>query len=119
MIYDYLVEIVCIMICVSRRYNLDEIILVENLSSSYLPKNYILSADDVALGVNLIKDLTFDGAGFGLGFGGFGGCHWWFVVKSIVADQLIILPHNRQTSHHLWYQGDGSVPVPAPVSVPF
>lgn len=75
--------------------------LDEILSSSYLPKNYILSADDVALGVNLIKHLTFDGCGFGLGFGGFGGCHWWFVVESIVAGQLIILPHNHQTSHHL------------------
>jgi hypothetical protein len=54
------------------------ILLVEILSSSYFPKHYSVSADDVALGVNLIKHLTFDGAGFGLGFGGFGGCHWWF-----------------------------------------
>ena len=67
------------MICVSRRYNLDEIILVENLSSSNLPKHYGLSADDVALVVNLIKHLTLHGAGFGLGFGGFGGCHGVFV----------------------------------------
>ena len=106
-------DCMCYDTCISTSH-LDEI-----LSSSYFPKNYILSADDVALGVNLIKHLTFDSCGFGLRFGGFGGCHWWFVVESIVARQSIIPSHNRQTSHRLWYQGDGSVIVPAPVSVPF
>lgn len=70
----YLDEIVYVMIHISRR-----VISSRLFSSSNLPKHYSLSADDVALGVNLIKHLTFDGAGFGLGFGGFGGCHWWFV----------------------------------------
>ena len=60
-------------------------ILVEILFLNNLPEDYSLSADDVALGVNLIKHLTLHGAGFELGFGF--GCHWWVAVESIVAGQ--------------------------------